>query len=116
MKPHGWMLFAVLALAPGLSAAQTASERLDRLSAEAQERVLDLFPVSEVFTRGPGPWQALGYKIGELTILELRAEAEKRLGARFDLRAFHDTVLAEGHLPIGMLRQRMGAWIEAQGQ
>jgi uncharacterized protein (DUF885 family) len=60
------------------------------------------------------PGQALGYKIGELTILELRAEAEKRLGARFDLRAFHDAVLEEGHMPLSLLRQRMEAWIEAQ--
>jgi uncharacterized protein (DUF885 family) len=60
------------------------------------------------------PAQALGYKIGELTILELRAKATQRLGARFDLRAFHDAVLAEGHLPISVLRQRMDAWIETQ--
>jgi len=60
------------------------------------------------------PAQALGYKIGELTILELRAKATQRLGARFDLRAFHDAVLAEGHLPISVLRQRMEAWIETQ--
>jgi uncharacterized protein (DUF885 family) len=60
------------------------------------------------------PAQALGYKIGELTILELRAKATQRLGARFDLRAFHDAVLAEGHLPISALRQRMDAWIETQ--
>jgi uncharacterized protein (DUF885 family) len=62
------------------------------------------------------PGQALGYKIGELAILDLRAKAEQRLGARFDLRAFHDVVLAEGQLPIGMLRQRMEAWIETQGK
>jgi uncharacterized protein (DUF885 family) len=60
------------------------------------------------------PGQALGYKIGELTILDLRAKAEKRLGARLDLRAFHDALLEEGHLPMSMLRQRMDAWIEAQ--
>jgi uncharacterized protein (DUF885 family) len=60
------------------------------------------------------PAQALGYKIGELTILELRAKATQRLGARFDLRAFHDAVLAEGHLPLSALRQRMDAWIETQ--
>ena len=52
-----WTLVALLALAPGLCAAQTASERLEQLAAQAQERVLDLFPVSEIFTRGPGPRQ-----------------------------------------------------------
>jgi uncharacterized protein (DUF885 family) len=60
------------------------------------------------------PGQALGYKIGEHTIRELRAEAEKRLGARMDLRAFHDTLLEEGHMPLSMMRQRMEAWIDAQ--
>jgi uncharacterized protein (DUF885 family) len=60
------------------------------------------------------PGQALGYKIGELTILELRAKAEKRLGKRFDLRAFHDAILEEGPLPLSMLRQRMEAWLDAQ--
>jgi uncharacterized protein (DUF885 family) len=60
------------------------------------------------------PGQALAYKIGELTLLELRAKAEKRLGARFDVRAFHEAVLGEGHLPLDMLRRRIDAWIEAQ--
>jgi uncharacterized protein (DUF885 family) len=60
------------------------------------------------------PGQALGYKIGELAILDLRAKAEKRLGKRFDLRAFHDAILEEGPLPLSMLRQRMDAWIDAQ--
>lgn len=60
------------------------------------------------------PGQALSYKVGELTILDLRAKAEKRLGARFDIRAFHDVVLAEGNLPLSMLRQRVEGWIGAQ--
>jgi uncharacterized protein (DUF885 family) len=60
------------------------------------------------------PGQALGYKIGELTILELRAKAEKRLGARFDIRAFHEAILGEGHVPLSMLRQRIDAWIDVQ--
>jgi len=59
------------------------------------------------------PGQALGYKIGELTILDLRAKAERRLGKRFDLRAFHDAILEEGHLPLDVLRQRIDAWIDA---
>ncbi len=60
------------------------------------------------------PGQALAYKIGELTILELRARAQQRLGARFDIRAFHEVVLAEGNLPLSMLRQRVEGWIDLQ--
>jgi uncharacterized protein (DUF885 family) len=60
------------------------------------------------------PGQALSYKVGELTVLDLRAKAQKHLGARFDIRAFHDVVLAEGNLPLSMLRQRVEGWIEAQ--
>jgi uncharacterized protein (DUF885 family) len=74
------------------------------------------FATNEVLRYMAWPAQALGYKIGELTILELRAKAEKRLGARFDLRGFHDAILGEGHLPLSMLRARMEAWIEAQGR
>jgi uncharacterized protein (DUF885 family) len=72
------------------------------------------YATNEVLRYMAWPGQALGYKIGELTILELRAKAEKRLGARFDLRAFHDAVLEEGHMPLSMLRQRMETWIDAQ--
>ena len=60
------------------------------------------------------PGQALGYKIGELTIRDIRKTAEQRLGSRFDVRTFHDAVLAEGHLPLDMLRARMDQWIAAQ--
>ena len=62
------------------------------------------------------PAQALSYKVGELAILDLRAQARQRLGERFDLRAFHEAVLAEGNMPISMLRQRLNAWIDMQGQ
>jgi uncharacterized protein (DUF885 family) len=72
------------------------------------------YATTEVLRYMAWPGQALGYKIGELTILELRAKAEKRLGARFDVRAFHDTFLAEGHLPLSMAKARMDAWIAAQ--
>ena len=60
------------------------------------------------------PGQALGYKLGELAIRDIRAQAERRLGVRFDIRAFHDAFLAEGHLPLGIARERMEAWIEDQ--
>ncbi len=58
------------------------------------------------------PGQATGYKIGELTILELRAQAEDALGEGFDLRAFHKAVLGEGAMPLPVLRQRISRWIE----
>lgn len=69
---------------------------------------------SEVVRYMAWPGQALGYKLGELTILKLRANAEKRLGARFDIRAFHDAILEEGPLPLSMLRARMETWIAAR--
>ena len=56
------------------------------------------------------PGQALGYKIGELRILGLRHEAEKTLGPKFDLRAFHDALLAGGAMPIDVLEGRMREW------
>lgn len=58
------------------------------------------------------PGQALGYKIGQLTILRLRTEAEAALGKKFDLKAFHDEVLGAGALPMDVLEARIHAWIE----
>jgi uncharacterized protein (DUF885 family) len=60
------------------------------------------------------PGQALSYKLGEMKILELRARAEKELGPKFDLRAFHDAVLAEGSVPLPVLEQRIDVFIAAQ--
>ncbi|GBQ85776.1 DUF885 domain-containing protein [Asaia krungthepensis] len=60
------------------------------------------------------PGQALGYKIGEMTILDLRHQAEKALGARFDERRFHDLVLDEGAMPLALLRERVAEWIESE--
>ena len=60
------------------------------------------------------PGQASAYKIGELKILALREEARNALGEAFDIRAFHDHLLAEGSMPLSVLDARMRAWIEAQ--
>ena len=57
------------------------------------------------------PGQALSYKIGELHIRMLRARAEQALGPAFDLRAFHDAVLALGSVPLGLLEEQVDAWI-----
>ncbi|HEX4039802.1 MAG TPA: DUF885 domain-containing protein [Acidobacteriaceae bacterium] len=60
------------------------------------------------------PAQALGYKIGQLKILELRAQAQKELGPKFDIRAFDDQVVDSGALPMDVLGQRITAWIQSQ--
>jgi len=60
------------------------------------------------------PAQALGYKMGQLKILELRARAQKELGPKFDLKAFHDEVLDSGALPLDVLDERVTAWIAQQ--
>ena len=59
------------------------------------------------------PGQALSYKLGELTIRRLRAEAESQLGTKFDIRGFHSTLLAMGAVPLPVLETRMRAWIAA---
>jgi len=60
------------------------------------------------------PGQALGYKMGQLKILELRSKAQTALGAKFDLKAFHDQVLDSGALPLDVLEQRIDTWIASQ--
>ena len=60
------------------------------------------------------PGQALAYKLGQLKIRELRARAEKELGPRFDVRAFHDAVLEQGAVPLSFLETHMDGWIAAQ--
>ncbi len=71
--------------------------------------------ISEVDRYIAWPGQALAYKIGQLEISRLRAEAEAALGSRFDIRAFHDEILAEASLPLSMLAERMREWIRSQG-
>jgi uncharacterized protein (DUF885 family) len=60
------------------------------------------------------PGQALSYKVGQLKILELRERAKKTLGAKFDIRKFHDTVLDAGALPLDVLESRVDAWIASE--
>ena len=60
------------------------------------------------------PGQALAYKIGELKLKELRALASKELGAKFDVRTFHDAVLGSGALPLDVLEENIRAFIAQQ--
>ncbi len=60
------------------------------------------------------PGQATSYMLGNLEIRRLRAQAERGLGARFDLRAFHDRVLEDGSVPLSLLRAKIERWV-AQG-
>jgi uncharacterized protein (DUF885 family) len=60
------------------------------------------------------PGQALSYKIGELKIMEMRRKAEKALGKRFDVRAFHDEVLKDGAMPLQIFEEKMNSWIQGQ--
>ncbi len=60
------------------------------------------------------PAQALGYKMGQLKLLEVRARAQQALGTSFDYRQFHDLVLDSGPLPLDVLDQRVSGWITQQ--
>jgi uncharacterized protein (DUF885 family) len=62
------------------------------------------------------PGQATSYKIGMLKIQDLRQKAERALGDRFDIRAFHDTVLGGGSMPLTVLEARVDRWIKSVGR
>jgi len=69
---------------------------------------------SEVDRYIADPGQALGYKIGQLKILELRKYAQDQLGNKFDVRAFHDEILNAGALPLNVLDSRVRGWVASR--
>ncbi|MCY4743985.1 DUF885 domain-containing protein [Pelomonas sp. UHG3] len=70
--------------------------------------------VSEVERYIVWPGQALGYKIGQLEITKLRADAEKALGAKFDIKGFHRVVLTAGQVPLPVLRELVMDWVKTR--
>jgi len=70
--------------------------------------------VSEIERYMAIPGQALGYKIGQLKIRELRKKAQNTLGQKFDIRKFHNEILSDGCLPLAVLEGKMNRWIEKE--
>ena len=91
-------------------------QSIDYFKANAGKSEHDIIVEVDRYIVWPG--QALAYKIGELKIKELRANAEKDLGDKFDLRDFHDELLGAGALPLSILQTRMESWaarVKAKG-
>lgn len=60
------------------------------------------------------PGQALGYKLGELKIIELRNKAQQQLGEAFDIKDFHDRIIEDGALPLNLMEEKINAWLAAK--
>ena len=87
----------------------TRQQAIDYFKDNAAKTEADI--VNEIDRYIGGPGQALAYKIGQLHLLALRAEAEKALGPKFDVRAFHDAMLQNGAIPLEVLDVRMHSWL-----
>lgn len=87
-------------------------QAIDYLTANTPMPVLEI--TSEVDRYVASPGQALAYMVGRLEIERIRAEAQRRLGDRFDIRAFHDRLLCDGPLPLNVLDRVLAAWADGQ--
>jgi uncharacterized protein (DUF885 family) len=89
----------------------TRQQTLDYMMANSPSEQTRAVSEAERFAAIPG--QALAYKIGQLKIIELRKRAEKALGKKFDVKAFHDEVLKDGAIPLDVLDAKIDRWIAA---
>jgi uncharacterized protein (DUF885 family) len=87
----------------------TRQQAIDFFAANAAKTLQDITVEVDRYIVWPG--QAVGYKMGQLKIRELRTDAERQLGAAFDVRAFHDVVLGQGAVPLATLERRVGEWV-----
>ena len=90
----------------------TREQVVDYFHAHSAQDEMDIQNETDRYIVWPG--QALGYKIGQLKILELREKAKRELGDKFDIRGFHDEVLGAGALPMNVLEQRINNWIASR--
>jgi uncharacterized protein (DUF885 family) len=102
-----------LVIDTGIHAMGWSRERaLDYLSSNTALSIHEI--TTEVDRYISWPAQALSYKLGEYTIWQLRHKAEQSLGADFDIRSFHDFILALGSVPLDVLSDEVDYWIEKQ--
>ena len=87
----------------------TRQQAIDFMKANTAKSEQDIVVEVDRYIVWPG--QALAYKLGELKIKELRARAERELGPRFDIRAFHNAILDNGALPLEVLDREIDRWI-----
>jgi uncharacterized protein (DUF885 family) len=90
----------------------TRQQAIDYFKANAAKTETDITNEVDRYISWPG--QALAYKVGQLKILELRSLAERELGAKFDIREFHDAVLSDGAVPLEVLERQVRGWVAAK--
>jgi len=88
----------------------TRQQMLDYMAENTALSIHEVTTETDRYISWPG--QALSYKIGEIKIRELRVRAEKALGEKFDIRAFHEVILEEGTVTLSIMERRINAYIE----
>ncbi|MDP9176509.1 MAG: DUF885 domain-containing protein, partial [Gemmatimonadota bacterium] len=90
----------------------TRQQAIDYLASNSALTLVNVTNEVDRYIAWPG--QALAYKTGQMKIRALRAEAEKELGSKFDIRKFHDVVLGSGSVPLVVLEDNVRQWIASE--